>query len=100
MDNYTFLECADKHLVLGEAHGNGAAAVMLYAGRYPQHRLLNACMFHAIDCCIRKTGIVCPSTVDGRRFRNAGTIYVEVHILGCIKENTCTSVCRIQAAKH
>jgi hypothetical protein len=27
MDNYTFREYADMHLILGEARGNGAAAV-------------------------------------------------------------------------
>jgi hypothetical protein len=31
MDNYTFREYTDMHLILGEARGNGAAAVRLYA---------------------------------------------------------------------
>jgi hypothetical protein len=46
MDNYTFQEYANMHLILGEAHGNGVAAVWLYAERYPQHRLLNPHTFH------------------------------------------------------
>jgi hypothetical protein len=49
MDNCIFREYTDTHLILGKSRGNDAAAVRLYAERYPQRRLPKQLTFHAID---------------------------------------------------
>jgi hypothetical protein len=75
MDNYTFQEYVDMHLILGEARGNVAAAVRLYLEKYPRLRLA----FHATDRRIMETGTVRPSTAEGGRI-----VDVEVPILRVI----------------
>lgn len=54
-------------LILGEVFSNCAAAVRLYAEKYPPGRLLNARTFGVIYRRIRDIGIVRPSTVVHRR---------------------------------
>jgi hypothetical protein len=71
MDNYTFREYADMHLFPGRVSGNNAAAVSVYADKYPQCRLPDPRTFHAIDRSIRETGIVHPPSVDRGRRRSA-----------------------------
>jgi hypothetical protein len=58
-------------LILGEVCGNCAAALRLYAEKYPPGRLSNARTFGVIYRRIRETGIVGPSTVVHRRQRTA-----------------------------
>jgi hypothetical protein len=86
--------------VLGEARGNGAAAVRPYPERYPHRRLPNPCTFHAIDCRIRETGTVRPSAADRGKRKSARTVGVEGHIPRRVEENPRTSVRRIQAAER
>jgi hypothetical protein len=64
MDNYTFQEHANMHAILGEAYGNGAAAIRFYTETHPQRRLVNPQMFNTTDCHIRENGIVCTSLID------------------------------------
>jgi hypothetical protein len=55
------------HLILGEALGNCAAAIRLYAKRYLERILPNPRTYQSIDRPTRETGTVRPSTVHPRR---------------------------------
>jgi hypothetical protein len=75
------------HLIPREAHGSGAAGVGLYAERYPQRRLPNSRMFHAIDRPIKGAGTVRPSTVNRRRQRSPQTGVLEECVMRRVQEN-------------
>jgi hypothetical protein len=55
---YTFGEYIVMHLILNEAHSYCAAAVRMYAERYPQSRLPSPHKFHIIDHHSREAGTV------------------------------------------
>jgi hypothetical protein len=61
-------------LIIGEAPGNGAAAVSLYTVRYYQRRLPKPLTFLDIDHRIKETGTTRPSTADCRRQNSSRTI--------------------------
>lgn len=49
MEEYSFSEYADMQLTLGEAMGNAAAAVRLYAEKFPNRRPPSRPTFVAVD---------------------------------------------------
>jgi hypothetical protein len=81
-------------LTLGEATGNTAAAVRMYAEMYPQRRLPNPRTFQDIDRHIRKTDTVRPSAADVGWRRSVRTVGVGE------RSQFPHRFSRIQAAKH
>jgi hypothetical protein len=88
MDNYTFQEHADIHVILYEPSGNGAETVRMHTERYP-----NASTFNGTILWFQET-----STVGCRRWRSALTVDVEECILWHVEENLHSSI-QVQAAK-
>jgi hypothetical protein len=88
------------HLILGEACGNSAAAVKLYAERYPQRRLPNICTSHAVGRRITRTDAVHPTTVKRGELRSARTADVGDRRVRRGEENARACVHRIQAAEN
>jgi hypothetical protein len=60
MDNYTVWEYGNVRLITGEASDSSAAAVRLYAERYPQRRFPNPPKFQATDRASGEPGTVPP----------------------------------------
>ena len=56
MQEYSYAEYADMHLIYGEALSNSSKARILYAERFPARILPSQKTFQRVDRSLRETG--------------------------------------------
>lgn len=116
MEEFSFAEYADIHLIYGLAQGNAAQAVRLYAERFPNRRLPHWKTFVKVDTRLRETGkhvmmslssnrsfIFCLGSFQPKRGgvgrpRSARTVETEEHVLQLVDEDPYTSVRKLSTA--
>lgn len=91
MEEYTYRELADMHLVYGAAEGNGRAAARLYEQRFPHRRHPHHTTFSAIDRRLRETGTMRHNMANTGRPRYVRTPQLEERILEEVEMNPQTS---------
>lgn len=91
MEEYTFRELADMHLMYGAAEGNGRAAARLYAQRFPNRRQPHHTTFSTIDRRLGETGTMRPDRGNAGRQRDVRTPELEERILEEVGMNPRTS---------
>ncbi|KMQ96272.1 hypothetical protein RF55_3456 [Lasius niger] len=90
MNEYSFEELADIHLVYGRADGNGRLATRMYQETFPGRRTPNHQTFAAVDRRLRETGQFRPVTANYGARKTVRAPDVEERILDRVNDNPST----------
>lgn len=100
MNEYSFGELADIHLMYGHADGNRQLATRMYQEIFPCRQTPNHQTFVAVDRQLQETEQFRPVTANYGAPRTVRAPDVEKRILDRVNDNPSTSTRKIAAAEH